>query len=69
MKDNCEICKRKIGQLAHGIFIPFEGIWIGVPMGIHYITCVECCLSYMAQWFGGITMKELDNSIKFWNSQ
>lgn len=68
MKDNCQICKRKIGKLAHAIFIADEGNWIGPPLGIHYITCGECCLSYMAQWLGRYTMKDLDDQIKWWAS-
>ena len=68
MKNKCEICKRLIGKLTHIIFIPDEGIFIGPPLGRNYFSCGECCLSYMAQWFIGITMKDLDDSIKFWSS-
>lgn len=67
MKIKCNICNRKINGTIHIAFIPLkQTLYCPYVYGKNLCLCLECELSYLAQYFNE-EMDELDDYIK-WSS-
>lgn len=65
---NCDLCSRKLGKITHMAFIPLKEIlYCPHVLGIHLGLCLECELSYLAQYFES-NSKDIDEYIKWTES-